>query len=227
MNTKHYMNYSLEDFQEIYFLIEKFRNYIHSFKNIIVPTLLPNNFLEQQGIELFSSVPFVTAGESNYILSASAEQGILEFFKNSTIDKSISLFAENQCFRQEKTLVPNIRCYEFFKIELFSFFIKENNRMAQTYAEFVNNFYVENGLETRIVEKTKEDPGYHISKYDVEAMTKDGWLEICSSTYFGDEQAKRFNIKTTQNKYLNTASCTGITFPRFFEAWKYGQNCKR
>lgn len=222
MNKKHYMNYSIEEFLEIYTLISNFREYIHSFKNIIVPTLLAKNFLNQQEIQLNNSGPFTIAEEPNFILSGSAEQGILEFFKNTRIDNSLSLFAENQCYRREENLVENITCYEFFKIELFCFVIKPNEYLAKRLADFVNNFYVINGLETRIVDKTKEESGYHIKKFDVEAMTENGWLEICSSTYFGSEQAKRFDIKTSKGELLNTASCTGITFPRFFEAWKYG-----
>ena len=80
--------------------------------------------------------------------------------------------------------------------------------------ELLNNsidFLKKYNIEYRVIDKTKEDPGYHYKKYDIEVNTKKyGWMETHSCTYFKDEQTKRLGI----NGGLHTISNTGIASPR-------------
>lgn len=145
-------------------------------------------------------------------LFGSAEQGFLEFFQNKEVTQEQCYFSLNECFRNEQKLEGLIRLREFKKLEQYCFCTKENAN--KYYEELLNNsimFLEKHNIEYRIVDKTKDDPGYHIKKYDIEVKTKKyGWMETHSCTYFGEEQTKRLNIKGG----LHTISNTGIASPR-------------
>lgn len=145
-------------------------------------------------------------------LFGSAEQAFLEYFQNLEVKEERLLFSLNECFRNEQDLDGLVRLREFKKLEQYCFCKPENaekyfNLLLNNSAEFLEK----HGIEYRIVDKTLEDPGYHIKKYDIEVKTKKyGWLETHSCTYFGEEQTKRLNIKGG----LHTISNTGIASPR-------------
>lgn len=145
-------------------------------------------------------------------LFGSAEQAFLEYFENSEVTEELYLFSINECFRNEQSLDELQRLREFKKLEQFCFCKEENAEKA--FSELLNNsidFLKKHNIEYRIVDKTKEDPGYHLKKYDIEVKTKKyGWMETHSCTYFGAEQTKRLNIKGG----LHTISNTGIASPR-------------
>lgn len=145
-------------------------------------------------------------------LFGSAEQAFLEYFQNSKVDEELYLFSINECFRNEKKLEGLQRLREFKKLEQFCFCKKENVETA--FNELLNNsieILKRHNIEYRVVDKTREDPGYHLKKYDIEVKTKKyGWMETHSCTYFGEEQTKRLNIKGG----LHTISNTGIASPR-------------
>ena len=150
--------------------------------------------------------------DERHALHGSAESGILEYFMDKEVNEELLLFSMNECFRNEQNLEGMIRLREFKKLEQFCFCKEEN---ADTYFnELLKNstdFLERHNIEYRVVDKTKEDPGYHIKKYDIEVKTKKyGWLETHSCTYFGDGQTKRMGIKGG----LHTISNTGIASPR-------------
>lgn len=145
-------------------------------------------------------------------LFGSAEQGFLEYFQNSEVKEELFLFSFNECFRNEQDLEGLQRLREFKKLEQYCFCKEEN--AEKCFNELLNNsieFLERYDIEYRVVDKTKEDPGYHIKKYDIEVKTnRYGWMETHSCTYFGDEQTKRLNI----GGGLHTISNTGIASPR-------------
>lgn len=145
-------------------------------------------------------------------LFGSAEQGFLEYFMDKEVNEEQCFFSINECFRKEKDLDGLIRLREFKKLEQYCFCRPENSE--KYFEELLNNsidFLKKYNIEYRIVDKTKDDPGYHCKKYDIEVKTKKyGWLETHSCTYFKDEQTKRLGIRGG----LHTISNTGIASPR-------------
>lgn len=145
-------------------------------------------------------------------LFGSAEQGFLEYFQDSEVNDELFLFSLNECFRNEQNLNELKSLREFKKLEQYCFCKPEN--AEKCFNELLNNsieFLKRHDIEYRVVDKTLEDPGYHIKKYDIEVKTnKYGWLETHSCTYFADEQTKRLNIKGG----MHTISNTGIASPR-------------
>ncbi len=150
--------------------------------------------------------------DETHALFGSAEQGFLEYFMNKSVEEEQCYFSFNECFRKELNLEGFIRLKEFKKFEQYCFCKPEN--ADKYFYEFLKNatFFLENySIEYRVVDKTKEDAGYHFKKFDIEVKTKKyGWMETHSCTYFKDEQVKRLNIKGD----LHTISCTGIASPR-------------
>lgn len=136
----------------------------------------------------------------------------MEYFAGTEITCELRLFANNQCFRNEDELQGLKTLTEFKKIEQYVFCRPEN--VEKYFDEVLENstgFLERHGIEYRIVDKTKEDPGYHVKKSDIEVKTKRyGWMETHSCTYFGDEQVKRMDITGG----YHTISNTGIASPR-------------
>lgn len=159
-------------------------------------------------------------------LFGSAEQGFLEYFQNKEIMEEMFMFSFNECFRNEQSLDGLQRLREFKKLEQYCFCKKEN--ADKCFNELLNNsisFLEKHNIKYRVVDKTKEDPGYHLKKYDIEVWTKKyGWMETHSCTYFGDEQTKRLNI----GGGFYTISNTGIASPRilipFIERMEEGRD---
>ena len=145
-------------------------------------------------------------------LFGSAEQGFLEYFMDKEIKEEQCYFSINECFRKEQQLDGLLRLREFKKLEQYCFCKPENSE--KYFNELLNNsidFLKKYNIEYRVVDKTKEDSGYHYKKYDIEVNTKKyGWMETHSCTYFKDEQTKRLGIKGG----LHTISNTGIASPR-------------
>lgn len=159
-------------------------------------------------------------------LFGSAEQGFLEYFQNSEVTEELFLFSLNECFRNEQNLNGLKSLREFKKLEQYCFCKPEN--ADKYFDELLNNsieFLKKHNIEYRVIDRTLEDPGYHIKKYDIEVKTEMfGWLETHSCTYFGNEQTKRLNIKGG----FHTISNTGIASPRilipFIEKMKNAPN---
>jgi len=164
--------------------------------------------IEKQGVV---SRDYSLGIDERHALFGSAEQAFLEYFQDKEVTEGC-YFSFNHCFRNEQNLDGLVRLKEFKKLEQYCFCSSEN---AEKYFNELltnsTNFLEKHNIEYRIVDKTKEDPGYHIKKYDIEVKTKEyGWMETHSCTYFGDEQTKRLNIKGG----LHTISNTGIASPR-------------
>lgn len=179
------------------------------YKYLSIPSACSWEVVERQAAVRTDQTLFI---DERQALAGSAETGILDYFMDKEIKEEQRYFSFNECFRKEVNLDGAIRLREFKKIEQYIFCKPEN---AEKYFEEVLNnsldFLKKHNIEYRVVDKTKEDPGYHIKKFDIEVKTKKyGWLETHSCTYFGDEQAKRVGFKGG----LHTISNTGIASPR-------------
>ena len=152
------------------------------------------------------------AFDNQHALFGSAEQGFLYYFQDTNVNTERKYFSLNECFRNEKQLNGLKTLYEFKKLEQYIFCKPQN--AEKYFNEVLNNsldFLKRHNIKCRVVDKTTEDKGYHIKKYDIEVYTKKyGWLETHSCTYFGAEQTKRLNI----GGGMHTISNTGIASPR-------------
>ena len=197
-------------------LFKAFRSILtrsYGFKYLSVPTTITRQTIERQGV-----IPWewVVRLSDNLGLAGSAEQGILEHFADQRVgkkgEKSLRVFAENQCFRDEGKFEGLKYLLEFKKLELFSFCTAEEADPEFNLLLSVAQIPLDqHKIEYRTVDVTTRDPGYHIKKVDIEVLTKTyGWLETHSCTYFGEEQTRRFGI----SGLTHTISNTGMASPR-------------
>lgn len=179
------------------------------YKYLSLPSAGSWNVIEKQEVV---TKEYSLGIDERHALFGSAEQAFLEYFQGKEVLEEACYFSFNECFRNEQNLEGLKYLREFKKLEQYCFCKKEH--ADKYFNELLNNstkFLENHNIEYRIVDKTKEDPGYHIKKYDIEVKTKMyGWLETHSCTYFGEEQTKRLNIKGG----LHTISNTGIASPR-------------
>ena len=179
------------------------------FEYLSIPSTIKTETFKRQDIEQFG----ITTDESNknFTLAGSSEQGILEYFSD-TVVKPRRVCAYNQCFRDEETYEGLHRLREFRKVEQFVFcFAKDWEKEFESCLKNCEDIceYLEH--KHRKSYRTYIDQGYHKYKVDIEIETETyGWIEICSCTYFEDEQTKRFGIKGG----VHTISCTGVASPR-------------
>lgn len=179
------------------------------FSYLSIPSSIRLDTMSRQFAEVFQP-RCVTTGDG-YVLSGSAEQGILEYFSGKEVSPG-RYFAVNQCWREEPLYEGFIHCKEFRKIEQFVFCTPENwVREFALLLQIASDFLTRHGLKWRIVDCTQEQGGYHVCKQDIEVWTDTyGWLETHSCTYFGDGQTSRFDIQGN----VHTISNTGLASPR-------------
>lgn len=205
----YYLDYELSKLE--FDLFRDFEDMLLSkgYKYLSIPSAGSWELIERQGVV---TKEYSLGIDERQALFGSAEQGILEYFMDSEVNEELFLFSMNECFRNEQNLDELIRLREFKKIEQFCFCKEKNaekcfNELLKNSTDFLDKY----DIEYRVVDKTYEDPGYHIKKYDIEVKTDTyGWLETHSCTYFGDEQTKRLNIRGG----MHTISNTGIASPR-------------
>jgi seryl-tRNA synthetase len=153
-------------------------------------------------------------GKSDLRLAGSAEQGILQMLSGQNITAPLRVCAHNTCFRDEPAYEGLKRVREFQKVEQYMCVAKDEQEEA--FEELLNNAleYMKSWGITRyrVVDKTREDPGYHEKKLDIEVWTKTyGWMETHSCSRFGVHQATRYDIA---GEYRYTLSNTGAATPR-------------
>ena len=189
------------EFEDI--LLEKGYEYLS------IPSAGTWELIDRQGVVGRHQTLYI---DERHALNGSAESGILEYFMDKEVKEERKIFSFNECFRKELNVDGLIRLRDFKKIEQYIFCKPEN--AEKYFNEVLTNstkFLEKHGIEYRVVDKTTEDPGYHVKKFDIEVKTrKYGWLETHSCTYFGDAQTKRLGIKGG----LHTISNTGIASPR-------------
>lgn len=214
------MKYNVKD--GIYYLNEKYSKLEFELFRDFEDSLLRKGYIylslpSAGSWEVINRQEVVNKSQTLYIderqaLFGSAEQGFLEYFMDKEVNHECCYFSINECFRKEEQLDSLVRLREFKKLEQYCFCKPENadkyfNELLNNSIEFLKKY----NIEYRVVDKTIEDTGYHIKKYDIEVKTKKyGWLETHSCTYFGDEQTKRLGIKGG----MHTISNTGIASPR-------------
>lgn len=190
-------------------LFTRFNSGLHdAYTYLSVPSLVQRSTIERQGAIPWDWTLKVVGDQA---LSGSAEQGILEHFADQEVAPK-RYWAHNQCFRNEDHYEGWLRLREFRKTELFSFcHEKQWETEFEALLSTATRFLKELDLTYRVVDKTKDDPGYHVQKYDVEVLTKTyGWIETHSCSYFGEEQSRRFGITGA----THTLSNTGLASPR-------------
>lgn len=180
------------------------------FSYLTIPSVVKEETFDRQDIEQFGFQKRKSFSDCNLILAGSAEQGILEYFSDQEVSpKRVCSF--NHCFREEESYDGLLRVREFRKVEQFVFCKPEDwdfeFELCLQNCEFICDHLKYKHRRTVM----NEDLGYHKKKIDIEIHTKTyGWIEICSCSYFADEQTKRFGITGG----VHTISCTGVASPR-------------
>lgn len=189
------------------------RAYTLGYQDLYVPSTLSKEDFLRQEIASDSIAMDESYSKSNILLSGSAEQGLLSYFRREgSPQKEEKFISTNQCWRTEDPYEGWLRCREFKKIELFAFVEEDNwKTFWKEQMLFVVKFLEDLDLRFRVVDCTHSDEGYHKHKEDIYVLTKTyGWIETHSVTYFGQEQVKRYDLNTP----LHTISSTGLAFPR-------------
>lgn len=187
------------------------------FEYLSVPSTITKDTYTRQEIH----VPFekILKLDEEHPLAGSAEQGILEHFKGHCLLQQ-QVYSKNQCFRYEEKYEGMKYLREFTKMEQFVFLSPHSDK-NYWFDELLNNatdLLDKYNIKYRTVDKTKEDPGYHIKKVDIEVQTKTyGWLETHSCTYFGEEQTRRFGITGATHTISNTALASPRILVPFIE----------
>jgi seryl-tRNA synthetase len=185
---------------------------LHDFQYLSVPSTITRDTIERQGVVAWEHILRLS---DTHGLAGSAEQGILEMFKGQRVggkNSQLRVFADNQCFRNEREYVGFKYLREFRKLEQFVFCDSTNwEENFELVMKIAKSPLILHGIEYRVVDVTNRDPGYHKLKKDIEVFTAAyGWLETHSCTYFGEEQTKRFEV----TGLTHTISNTGLASPR-------------
>lgn len=169
--------------------------------------------------------------EDGLYLIPTAEVPVTNFHRNEILDGDrlpIAYAAYSPCFRREagaagKDTRGLLRVHQFDKVELVRFEKPENSDSAleamTAHAERVLQLL---GLTYRVVQLAGGDLGFSARKtYDLEVWAPgvDRWLEVSSSSNFGDYQARRADIRFRRKvgekpELVHTLNASGLAVPR-------------
>lgn len=170
-------------------------------------------------------------GEDGLFLIPTAEVPVTNFHREELLDGDrlpISYVAYSPCFRREagsagKDTRGLLRVHQFDKVELVRFERPENSEMALEmltgHAERVLQLL---GLPYRVLLLAGGDLGFSSKKtYDLEVWAPGvgRWLEVSSSSNFGDYQARRADIRfrpsaNEKPEFVHTLNASGVALPR-------------
>ncbi len=169
--------------------------------------------------------------EDGLYLIPTAEVPVTNFHREELLDGErlpIAYVAYSPCFRREagaagKDTRGLLRVHQFDKVELVRFERPENSPEAHerltAHAERVLQLL---GLPYRVVLLAAGDLGFSSRKtYDLEVWAPgvQRWLEVSSSSNFGDFQARRAGIRFRpapgeKPEYVHTLNASGLALPR-------------
>jgi seryl-tRNA synthetase len=169
--------------------------------------------------------------EDGLYLIPTAEVPVTNFHREEMLDADrlpIAYVAYSPCFRREagaagKDTRGLLRVHQFDKVELVRFERPEDSEAAHerltSHAERVLQLL---GLPYRVVLLASGDTGFASRKtYDLEVWAPGvgRWLEVSSSSNFGDFQARRAEIRFRRApgekpEYVHTLNASGIALPR-------------
>ena len=169
--------------------------------------------------------------EDGLYLIPTAEVPVTNFHREELLDGErlpIAYVAYSPCFRREagaagKDTRGLLRVHQFDKVELVRFERPENSPEAHerltAHAERVLQLL---GLPYRVVLLAAGDLGFSSRKtYDLEVWAPgvQRWLEVSSSSNFGDFQARRAGIRFRPSpgekpEYVHTLNASGLALPR-------------
>ncbi len=169
--------------------------------------------------------------QDDLYLIPTAEVPVTNFHREELLDASrlpISYTAYSPCFRREagaagKDTRGLLRVHQFDKVELVRFERPEDSDEALErltgHAERVLQLL---GLPYRVVLLAAGDLGFSARRtYDLEVWAPGvgRWLEVSSSSNFGDYQARRADIRFRRApgekpEYVHTLNASGVALPR-------------
>jgi seryl-tRNA synthetase len=169
--------------------------------------------------------------EDGLFLIPTAEVPVTNFHRGDLLDGDrlpISYVAYSPCFRREagaagKDTRGLLRVHQFDKVELVRFEMPENSDAAlETMTGHAERILQLLGLTYRVVLLAGGDLGFSSRKtYDLEVWAPGvgRWLEVSSSSNFGDYQARRADIRFRRKQgekpeFVHTLNASGLAIPR-------------
>jgi len=169
--------------------------------------------------------------EDGLYLIPTAEVPVTNFHRGELLDADrlpIAYVAYSPCFRREagaagKDTRGLLRVHQFDKVELVRFEKPEDSDGAlETLTGHVERVLQLLGLPYRVVVLASGDVGFSARiTYDLEvwAAGVGRWLEVSSSSNFGDYQARRADIRfrpapSEKPEFVHTLNASGVALPR-------------
>jgi seryl-tRNA synthetase len=169
--------------------------------------------------------------EDGLFLIPTAEVPVTNFHRGDLLDGDrlpISYVAYSPCFRREagaagKDTRGLLRVHQFDKVELVRFEMPESSDDAlETMTGHAERILQLLGLTYRVVLLAGGDLGFSARKtYDLEVWAPGvgRWLEVSSSSNFGDYQARRADIRFRRKpgekpEFVHTLNASGLAIPR-------------
>ena len=169
--------------------------------------------------------------EDGLFLIPTAEVPVTNFHREELLDGDrlpISYVAYSPCFRREagsagKDTRGILRVHQFDKVELVRFERPENSEMVlETLTGHAERVLQLLGLPYRVLLLAAGDLGFSSRKtYDLEVWAPGvgRWLEVSSSSNFGDYQARRADIRfrpavNEKPEFVHTLNASGVALPR-------------
>lgn len=172
--------------------------------------------------------------EGALFLAPTAEVPVTNLYREELLTEAalpIKMAAYTPCFRREAGATGRdtrgiLRVHQFDKIELVKITTPESSmeehealtRDAETVLQKL-------GLHYRVIELCTGDIGFSAAKtYDIEvwAPGRGAYLEVSSSSNFGDYQARRMGLRfkdaNGKNRLCHTLNASGTALPRLFIA---------
>src|SRR5690606_11849055 len=207
----------------------------HGYEEVWVPSLVTRATMTGTSqLPKFEDDMYAVAGDDLFLIPT-AEVPVTNLYREELLDASMlpaAFTAYTPCFRREagaagKDTRGLLRMHQFDKVELVRYSTPEDSdaehERLTMHAESVLQRLE---LPYRVLLLAAGDTGFASSKtYDLEVFAPGvgKWLEVSSSSNFGDFQARRANIRYRpagggKPRFIHTLNASGLALPRIIAA---------
>ncbi len=207
----------------------------HGYEEVAVPAVVNRASMTGTGQLPKFEEDLYAIGEEDLFLIPTAEVPVTNLYRDEILEAAalpVALCAYTPCFRREagaagKDTRGLLRMHQFDKVELVRYAEPESSadeherltRHAEVVLERLE-------LPYRVLLLAAGDTGFSSTKtYDLEVFAPGvgKWLEVSSSSNFGDFQARRANIRYRpagggKPRFVHTLNASGLALPRIIAA---------
>jgi seryl-tRNA synthetase len=207
----------------------------HGYEEVWVPSLVTRATMTGTSqLPKFEDDMYAVAGDDLFLIPT-AEVPVTNLYRDEVLDASMlpaAFTAYTPCFRREagaagKDTRGLLRMHQFDKVELVRYSTPEESdaehERLTMHAEAVLQRLE---LPYRVLLLAAGDTGFASARtYDLEVFAPGvgKWLEVSSSSNFGDFQARRANIRFRpagggKPRFIHTLNASGLALPRIIAA---------